>query len=156
MKPTMLQPPTRTALVAVGIALAAPVLASPAFAAGGDDTPGLTTSQEVRKEISQAVDAVGDYAAQERRQALSSARAAMERLDAELDRRQDALRENWNDMSASAREEARAAMRDLRQARNRLGERYGALEAGADSAWDELTEGFVQAYRDLSKHWSGS
>jgi len=154
MKPTVLQTPTRAALLAAGIALAAPVLAAPAFAAGGDDTPGLTTSQEVRKEISQAVDAVGDYAAQERRQALSSARAAMERLDAELDRRQDALRENWNDMSAAAREEARAAMRDLRQARNRLGERYGALEAGADSAWDELTEGFVEAYRDLSELWS--
>lgn len=154
MKPTVLQTPTRAALLAAGIALAAPILASPAFAGGGDDTPGLTTSQEVRQEISQAVDAVGDYAAQERRQALARARAAMERLDAELDRRQDALRENWNDMSASAREEARVAMRDLRQARNRLGERYGALEAGADSAWDELTEGFVEAYRDLSELWS--
>jgi len=135
------------ALVAVALALTGPALAEQQGA-------GLTTPREVRTEISNAFDAVGDYAVQQRKQAVARAKEAMTKLDAELERRQDALRDAWGEMNQAARADARTAMRDLRQARNRLGERFGALEAGADEAWDELTNGFARAYRDLSETWT--
>ena len=61
------------------------------------------------------------------------------------------MRENWAEMSDAARETAEARLRDLRQARNRLGERYGALESGASSAWDELKTGFSDAWAPFRK-----
>lgn len=132
---------------------AACCLAAPLAAQEAGDTPALTTSEEVRTEISEAFDAIADYTAQERDEALADAEAALADLDAEIARREQALRENWSEMSASARARARDQLAELRAARNRLGERYGALQAGAESAWDELKEGFGDAWDAFSAAW---
>ncbi len=131
----------------------AALLAMPAAA---QETDALTTADEVRAEISDAMDAIAAYSEQERDQALAEAREALNRLDAEIERREQALRENWSEMSDAARETAEARLRDLRQARNRLGERYGALESGASSAWDELKTGFSDAWTAFSEAWSAA
>lgn len=118
------------------------------------DNDAMTTTKEVRAEISEAMDAVADYSEQESDQALSEAQEALNKVDAELERHQQALRENWAEMSDSAREEARERLRDLRSARNALGERFGALKSGTDSAWDELKSGFADAWTAFSEAWN--
>ncbi|MFO7921883.1 MAG: hypothetical protein R6U99_13960 [Nioella sp.] len=135
---------------------AAGVAALLAVPAAAQDSDALTTAEEVRAEISEAMNAIGAYSEQERDEALAEARAALDRLDAEIERRDRALRENWAEMSDAARETAEARLRDLRQARNRLGERFGALESGASSAWDELKTGFSNAWGDFSDAWSAA
>jgi chromosome segregation ATPase len=127
-----------------------------ALPAAAQETDAQTTPDEVRAEISDAMDAVATYSAQERDEALAEARAALDRLDAEIARREQALREGWSEMSEATRETAQARLRDLQQARNRLGERYGALESGASSAWDELTTGFADAWGAFSEAWSAA
>jgi len=143
-----------------GAVLAAPValLALSAVAQDTDaqDTDALTTAAEVRAEISEAMDAIAAYSEQERDQALTQAREALNRLDAEIERREQALRENWAEMSEQARETARGTLQDLREARNELGERYGALEAGASNAWDELKAGFSDAWNELDEAWTAA
>ncbi len=99
------------------------------------------------------MDAIAAYSVQERDQALATAQAALTRLDAVIERREQALRENWADMSDAARETARESMRDLRAARTGLAERYGALQAGAGSAWDELRDGFTGAWDAFAEAW---
>jgi len=136
-------------------ALAAAIAAF-ALPAVAQDAGALTTTDEVRTEISQAMEAIAAYSAQERDQALAETRAALTRLDAETDRREDAMRENWAEMSDATRETARARLRDLREARNRLGERYGALETGASGAWDELKTGFSDAWGAFSEAWNAA
>ncbi len=127
-----------------------------ALPAAAQDTNALTTAEEVRTEISEAMDAIAAYSEQERDQALAEAREALNRLDAEIERREQALRENWAEMSEAAKENAQARLQDLRQARNRLGERYGALESGTSSAWDELKVGFSDAWTAFSEAWSAA
>jgi phage-related tail protein len=134
-------------LRAAGLAV---LLALPAAA---QETETVTTAEEVRAEISEAMDAIASYSEQERDEALAEARAALDRLDAEIQRRERALRQNWSEMSEATRETTEARLGDLRQARNRLGERYGALEAGASSAWDELKTGFSDAWSAFSEAW---
>jgi ribosomal protein S20 len=134
-------------LRAVGLAA---LLAVPATA---QDTNGQTTPEEVRTEISQAIEAIAAYSEQERDEALAEAREVLDRLDAEIAEREQALRENWADMSAAAQETAQARLQELRDARNRLGERFGALEAGASAAWDELKDGFTSAWSAFSDAW---
>jgi len=135
------------------LAAAAVCVALPALA---QDNTDMTTSDEVRTEISEAMDAIAAYSEQQSDEALTEAREALNSLDAEIERREQALRENWAEMSDTAREAAQARLRDLRQARNRLGERYGALQSGASSAWDELKTGFSDAWNAFSEAWTAA
>lgn len=134
-----------TALAAALTAGAAPVLAS--------ETEPFVTAKEVRTEISESMEAIADYTAQERKQAVAEAKEAMNKLDAEIDRRGQALRENWAEMSASARATAEDGIEELQAARNELGERYGALKAGTADAWDELKADFADAWNSFAETW---
>lgn len=140
-----------TLSLAVAAALAFGPVTATADEHGGDN--GMSFD-EVRSELSEAMQALGDYTAQERDEALAAAREALDRADAEIERQEQALRENWAEMSEAAREDAAARLEDLREARNQLGERFGALRAGADSAWDDLTQGFSNAWDSFSDAWS--
>ncbi len=113
----------------------------------------LVTSEEVKTDISQAMEAVGKYSVQEKDEALAAVREGLQDLDAEIDRREAALRESWDSLEDGARDEYAEAVSDLRAARNHLGERVGALEAGSEDAWGDLTEGFTRAYADFKARW---
>ncbi|SEP12886.1 hypothetical protein SAMN04490248_12738 [Salinihabitans flavidus] len=135
-------------------AVALSVVALPA--AAQDDDDGLTTTQELRAEVSETMEAIVDYSAQQRDQALAQGREMLNQLDAEIARREQALRENWSEMSEAAQETARERMRDLRQARNALGERFGALQSGASDVWSDLKAGFSDAWDRFSDAWSAA
>ncbi|WP_420403882.1 hypothetical protein [Nisaea sp.] len=137
-----------TAFAAALTAGAAPAIAS--------ETAPFVTAKEVRTEISESMDAIAKYTAQERKQAVAEAEAAMNKLDAEIDRRGQALRENWAEMSESARETAQEGIEELQAARNELGERYGALKAGTADAWEDLKSDFTQAWNSFSETWKSA
>ncbi|UUX51172.1 hypothetical protein NUH88_05640 [Nisaea acidiphila] len=134
-----------TALAAALTAGAAPAIAS--------ETEPFVTAKEVRTEISESMEAISKYTAQERKQAVAEAKEAMNRLDAEIDRRGQALRENWAEMTEATREAAQEGLKDLQAARNELGERYGALKAGTAEAWDDLKADFADAWNAFAKTW---
>lgn len=141
--------------IVCGAALAAAVAFS-AVPATAQGTDAVTSAEDVRAEISQAMHAITAYSEEQGEQAVTEARGALYRLDAEIETREQALREGWAEMSEEARETARAQLRDLREARNRLGERFGALQAGTTSAWDELKAGFADAWAAFSEAWSAA
>jgi chromosome segregation ATPase len=143
-------------LTTIRVGALAAALVAFALPTAAQDAGALTTTDAVRTEISQAMEAIAAYSAQERDQALAEARAAMTRLDAEIDRREEALRENWAEMSDATRETARNGLQDMRMARNRLSERYGALETGASGAWEELKTGFSGAWGAFSEAWTAA
>lgn len=132
-------------------------LVVPAFAFAANDGDAETMSaDQVQAQAAEAMQALAEYSAQERDQALSAAREAMAQLDQEIDAREETLRDQWADMSSSAREQAKASLAQLRRTRNALGERYGALESGMSSAWDELKDGFISAYDEVVEAWESS
>jgi hypothetical protein len=131
--------------------LLATCMACFATASVAENPPGLTTQDEVRAEVSEAMAIIAGYAAQERDAALTEARSALDQLDAAIEAREQDLRDNWSGMSAEAQEIARSQMRELRTARNALGERYGALQAGSVNAWTELKDGFADAWSAFSE-----
>jgi len=147
-------PITCSAILRVGALVAA--VAAFAMPAAAQDEAALTTTDDVRAEISEAMSAIAAYSEQERDEALAQVREALNRLDAEIERREEALRQNWAEMSGAARETARAGLRDLRTARNRLSERYGALMTGATGAWEELKTGFSGAWDAFSEAWTAA
>jgi len=66
------------------------------------------------------------------------------------------LRENWAVMTDAAQDSGRAQLHNLRQARNELSERFGALQESTSSAWDELMAGFANAWDSFSDLWENS
>lgn len=111
------------------------------------------SGEEVRKEVSEAMEAIRGYTADRRDEAAAEIDEALTKLDAAIDRQETRLRENWDEMSEAARREAAEAAAELRRQRNRLAEWDGALKHGAQSAWDELKTGFSNAYDELRSAW---
>lgn len=57
-------------------------------------------------------------------------------------------------MSQAAREKTRENLKTLRKKRNQLAEKYGSLKASSTSAWEEMKQGFSQAYEALGDAWA--
>jgi chromosome segregation ATPase len=114
----------------------------------------LVTKEEVKADISEAIQAIKEYTVQEKDKALAAARDALAKLDAEIARRESALRDSWANLENDAREEYAKEVEELQAARNRLSERVGALEAGTTDAWGELKAGFVNAYDAFKDRWN--
>ena len=134
------------ALVSVAV-LAIPV------AARAQDSGEAASLNEVQAEFAQAFEAVGDYTAAERDEALETIDATLDRLDRRIARLEDRVREDWSEMSGAARDNASAALDDLRQRRNRLSQAYGALSQGAGTAWDDLVAGVQSGWADVERAW---
>src|SRR6056297_102603 len=89
------------------------------------ETAKPATSAEVRKEITEAMEAIARYSATKRDEALERANKALSELDEELEQREQKLRQRWNEMSESAQAEARETSNELAQRRRELAEWYG-------------------------------
>lgn len=141
--------------VKVGV-LAVALSCSFAVPALGKDDVFTTTMEDVRAEVSEAMEAIAEYSEKERDEALVAAREALDRLDTEIARREETLRENWADMTDAAQDAGREQLNSLRQARNEMGERFGALQESTSSAWDELNAGFTNAWDSFPDLWENS
>lgn len=120
------------------------------------ETAKPATSAEVRKEITEAMGAIARYTATKRDEALERANKALSELDEALDQREQELRQRWNEMSKSARAEARETSNELERRRRELAEWYGAMKHGSQNAWQEIKSGFAGAYAALKKEWERS
>ncbi|MEQ9490273.1 MAG: hypothetical protein RIM72_14900 [Alphaproteobacteria bacterium] len=139
--------PLTASAFATALAMSSPI------AAATDQEGNSDSAADVRAEIADSVDAIGDYAAEQRDVAVAAAEKTLSDIDVALDRYENTVRKNWNDMSEEARNEARAAMEDLRQKRNDLAERIEALKVGANNTWDGLVHGVSDAWSDLEAAW---
>lgn len=109
--------------------------------------------EQVQKKFSAAFEAMGDYTINQRDTAVKETRKALAELDAEVDRLDHRVRENWKTMEDDSQQAASEALRRLKDQRNELGEKLGALQQGGEQAWDEMTNGFQQAWKGFKTAW---
>ena len=109
------------------------------------------SAQEVRDDLAEALESMKGYAVAKRDLAYDKGAQALEVADRFIERQQDRLSENWNAMTAEARKEAKDAMAAVRKQRNETGEWLGRMKEGSAEAWDEIKDGFVDAYAALSE-----
>ncbi|WP_152555218.1 sll1863 family stress response protein [Desulfonatronum thiodismutans] len=125
-------------------------------AANSGTAPGEASFEEVREEMRELGRALGRYGAEQRDKALERSRPALEDLDRRLDALEKSIEENWDEMSQTARERSRRAMRELRRQRVELAEKYGALKSSSAGAWEQMREGFLDAFSVLNEAWEKS
>ena len=56
-------------------------------------------------------------------------------------------------MTEDVKIESGEALRDLRRERTELAEEYGAMKSGSDDAWDDLVDGFSNAWEEFETAW---
>jgi chromosome segregation ATPase len=104
---------------------------------------GKTTAKDVSKTIK-------GYTVTQRDEAVKSAKAALDELDASIRRLERKLESDWDKMDEAARRKARAALDALRKQRNEVAEWYGGLKHSSAEAWDEVKNGFSKSYDALT------
>jgi len=116
----------------------------------GNDT---VTSRDVKAETKEMINTLQQYTIDQRDQAMKEAKQAMDNIDARIDELESRVDNNWDKMTQAAREEARANLKALRQQRNELSEWYGSFKNSSEDAWEQMKNGFSDAYQALSDSW---
>lgn len=108
-----------------------------------------TSAGDVKAQVEEAARAVESYTADQRDEAVRKVRSALDAVDARMDVLRDRLEAEGETMSAAAKRQTRAALRELREQREKVAEWYGALKHSSTSAWEHVKHGFADAYRSL-------
>lgn len=137
-------------------AAAAALLAPGAALASGDDDKAMSgkpsvSYEEVKQSFDVAVEKLLAYSVEQRDEALNEARKALDTADAKIETMQDQLDRKWASMSDKARANAREAMRDVEDSRQRIERWYGNMEQSSSTAWGDIQKGFSEAFDVLGE-----
>jgi hypothetical protein len=133
-------------LAALTLFIAFLLAAAPmSFAAEGTTTSG----KDVGKKIDETAQTIANYSAEQRDEALKSAKSLLADADARIERLESDMDRNWDKMSVSARKHAQETMKTLRRQRQDLSQSYGELKRSSATAWNEVKGGFVRSYDTL-------
>ncbi len=120
------------------------------------------SSKEMKKEVSEAASAIGDYTIEQKDAAVSKAKEMMAALDQKTDSLERKLEANWENMQQASRGKYQKSLKELREKRNQLSEWYGGMKQSSKEAWTEVKKGFastydgvVKAYEDTEEEISG-
>ena len=115
-----------------------------------------TTIEAVQQEAQDLLEALKDYTADQRDEAIHRSKTALDILDRHIDELETDIADSWDEMNQAAREKTRKNLKTLRKKRNQVAEKYGSLKASSTSAWEEMKQGFSEAYEALSDSWAKS
>lgn len=112
---------------------------------------GKPATKEIQREAAETAEAIKDYTIDKREEAANKAKAALDRLDADIDALQERIDENWGRMDQATREQAQRTLKTLRKQRIDTAEWYGALKNSTAAAWEHMKKGFSEAYQSLRR-----
>ena len=118
--------------------------ASMAFA--GQTETDKSTWAEAKQEAKEALDAVKEFSADKRDDAVKNVKKTIDYLDVQIAKMQEKLDRQWDSMDEAARKQARATMKSLRESRKDLAEWYGGLKHSSKDVWESVKSGFVKSY----------
>lgn len=118
------------------------------------ETPGdKISAEEIKKEAQDLLKALNAYTAEQKDEAVSRSKTALERLDKRIDELESRIDKSWDKMDRAAREKARESLKELRRQRNKAAEWYGSLKSSSSDAWEHVKKGFSDAYKALNEAW---
>jgi DUF438 domain-containing protein len=109
--------------------------------------------EQVQKKFNDAFEAFGNYSVSQRDKAIREMKTTLDELDAEIDRMENRVRENWNSMSDEAKQATSDSLRQLKEGRNEMGETLGEMKASGEKAWGEVKAGFEGAWKQFKSAW---
>jgi chromosome segregation ATPase len=128
------------------------VLLHPALGHAGtaDDQISLA---DVKKQTQELLHSLKAYTADQRDEAVQKTKAALDDLDERIDALEARIHSRWDRMDEGAREKARANLKALRERRRQVAAWYDKLKSSSAEAWEDVKQGFSDAYRALDDLW---
>jgi type VI protein secretion system component VasK len=127
------------------------LLALPSVSLADQTAEEKTTKKEVKQEIKEAFEAVKNYTADQRDEAVKNIKVALENIDDQIESMENRIGNKWDQMDQVARRKARSTLASLRKQRNELAEWYGGLKYSSAEAWGHVKNGFLKSYEALSQ-----
>lgn len=130
--------------------------------ADSHDSAGVTEHQEtvtveqLKRETQELLGTLKGYGADQRDAAVKATGDAMQKLDQRIEKLQASIDKRWGSMSASAREESRERMDQLRAQRGTLSEWYEGMKTSSSNTWDEVKKGFGDTFSAAQSAWQKS
>jgi TolA-binding protein len=115
-----------------------------------------TSMEEVKQEAQDLIQALKNYTADQRDEAVQKTKSALQTLDKRIDALETRIDNNWDNMNKAAREKARANLKALHKQRTKVAELYGSMKSSTVSAWEHMKKGFSDAYSALYDAWEKS
>jgi chromosome segregation ATPase len=113
-----------------------------------------TTIQDVKQEAQDLISKIKGYTAAQRDEAIKQTEQALKILDNRIDTLETDIYSRWDQMDKTAREEAQAGLKELRKQRIELAEWYGSLKNSSLSVWEQMKNGFSNAYKSIIDAWA--
>lgn len=112
------------------------------------------SAKEVQREAKDLIQALKNYTASQKDEAVRKTGAALDNLDRRVDALETRIDKNWDKMNKATRDKARTTLRALRKQRTEVAEWYGSLKSSSSDAWDQMKKGFTEAYASLHEAWN--
>lgn len=122
----------------------------------GETSSDKTSVEEVKKETQELLQTLNAYTVEQKDEAVHRTKEALDDLDRRIDALERDVDESWEKMDKTAREKARASLKELRRQRTQLAQWYGSLKSSTGDAWEHMKKGFSDAYKDLNDAWEKS
>ena len=110
-----------------------------------------TSIEQVERETRDLLQTIASYSADKKGQAVAKADQALDSLDQPIADLQAKIDNNWDDMTASARQQARQSMQSLQQQREQLAHWREKMQSGTAESWEHVKQGFSDAYQALAR-----
>lgn len=137
--------------VAIAIVLISGLVVVPATLAVEQRATGPDKVGSVHEETAEAIEAIKQYSAAQRDQALARAKALIEELDVRIAELKTWMNQHWGQMQVAARQHMQNTLSQLEAQRADLAKAYDTLEASSSSAWEDVKQGFLKSYQTLRK-----
>lgn len=138
-----------TAFLLIGLLALTP----PCYAETSSDK---TSIEEVKRETRDLLQTLSAYTVEQRDELIHKTKAALDNLDKRIDALEKQVDARWDKMDKAARDNSRASLRELRNQRTQVAEKYGTLKNSTREAWEHMKKGFSDAYKNLSDAWEKS
>lgn len=121
------------------------------------ETPSDKASiEEVKQATQNMIQALKNYTADRRDDAIQKIKIALDNLDMRIDALETRIDNSWDKMDKAAREKARAGLKALRKKRTKAAEFHGSLKSSSAEAWEHMKKGFSDSYKALYDAWEKS
>ena len=111
------------------------------------------SQDEVMKEVQEAANAIGEYSVEQKDKAIIEAKEMMKKLDKKMAETETSMRENWDSMEDSAKQNYELSKKNMEEQRQEMANWVDSMQDSSADAWEEAKKGFADAHDSLSSSW---
>ena len=105
-----------------------------------------TTMSDVKKELSEALEAIKNFSSERKDDALSVMKKTLEKMDQQIEQLRDSITKQWEEMEPEARKNAEKTMRQLQRQRDKTADAIEELRKSGEKTWNTLKDEFIKNY----------